>query len=158
MPHSESVFPLGVPIAPTEPTDINPTHIAEYGRGGLMSVADTTARNAIPSERLTVGMLVYVQSSSTYYTLTALPSTWTELQTGGGLEPLVPSPAGTYEIPSVTVNQYGQVTAAAENNDVASATTQDQILANVEILVFETIPEIESSGINSSTGFGWTTF
>lgn len=157
MPHSESVFPLGVPIAPTEPTDINPTHIAEYGRGGLMSVADTTARNAIPSERLTVGMLVYVQSSSTYYTLTALPSTWTELQTGGGgLEPLVPSPAGTYEIPSVTVNQYGQVTAAAENNDVAGATTQNQILANIEILTTVTIPDIESGGINNEVSFGWT--
>lgn len=76
MPHAESVFPLGIPIAPTEPTDPNPTHIAEYGRGGLMSVADAAARDAIPSDRKTVGMLVYVQSESSYYRLSALPSTW----------------------------------------------------------------------------------
>ena len=76
MPHTESVFPLGIPIAPTEPTDTNPTHIAEYGRGGLMSVANAAARDALPADRKTVGMLVYVQSESAYYRLSALPSTW----------------------------------------------------------------------------------
>ena len=76
MPHSESVIPIGVPIAPTEPDDINPTHIAEYGRGGCMSVADSTARDAIPSDRLTVGMLVFVQDEDTYYKLASLPGTW----------------------------------------------------------------------------------
>jgi hypothetical protein len=79
MPHSESVLPLGVPIAPVEPTDVNPTHIAEYGRGGLMSVANSTARSAIPSDRRTVGMLVYQQDMSSYFTLTALPNTWAKL-------------------------------------------------------------------------------
>lgn len=78
MPHTEAVLSLGVPIAPPEPTDVNPTHIAEYGRGGLHSVADITARNAIGTDRKKIGMLVYVQSESKYYTLTALPSTWTE--------------------------------------------------------------------------------
>lgn len=78
MPHSEAVLSVGVPIAPPEPTDINPTHIAEYGRGGLHSVADIAARNAIGTDRKKVGMLVYVQSESKYYTLTSLPGTWTE--------------------------------------------------------------------------------
>lgn len=87
MPHTESVFPLGVPIAPTEPTDTNPTHIAEYGRGGLMSVADLTARGAISDDRKKVGMLVYVQSEAKYFTLNALPSSWVELATGGTFNP-----------------------------------------------------------------------
>lgn len=136
MPHTESVFPLGVPIAPTEPTDTNPTHIAEYGRGGLMSVADLTARGAISDDRKKVGMLVYVQSEAKYFTLTALPNTWLELATGGGgLTPLVPSPAGTFNFANVTVDQYGRVTSATQNNDVASATTQQQILATVDFLI-----------------------
>jgi hypothetical protein len=84
MPHTESVFPLGIPIAPTEPTDTNPTHIAEYGRGGLMSVANAAARDALPADRKTVGMLVYVQSESAYYRLSALPSTWVVWGAGGG--------------------------------------------------------------------------
>lgn len=87
MPHSESVFPLGIPIAPTEPNDLNPTHIAEYGRGGLMSVATIAARDALPVSRKTVGMLVYVTAESKYYTLATAPSTWIELATGGSFVP-----------------------------------------------------------------------
>lgn len=149
MPHTESVFPLGIPIAPTEPTDINPTHIAEYGRGGLMSVANQTARDAIPSSRLTVGMLVFVQDGGKYYTLTALPGTWLELATGGaGLTPLVPSPAGSFNFANVTVDQYGRVTSATQNNDVASATTQQQILATVDLLVTDIL-------LNGVDGGSW---
>jgi hypothetical protein len=85
MPHSESVLPLGVPIAPTEPTDGNSTHIAEYGRGGLHSVSDLTARGAIATDRKKVGMLVWVESEVKYYRLSALPNTWVELSTGGGV-------------------------------------------------------------------------
>jgi hypothetical protein len=94
MPYDEPVFKLGIPIAPTEPDDVNPTHIAEYGRGGLMAVATTTARDAIPAARKTVGMLVYVSAESKYYTLSALPSTWTELATGGA----VPDPLTIVEL------------------------------------------------------------
>jgi hypothetical protein len=96
MPYNESVYKLGVPIAPTEPEDVNPTHIAEYGRGGLMSVATLAARDAIPAGRKTVGMLVYVSAESKYYTLTTLPSTWVELQTGGS--PSIPDPLTIVEL------------------------------------------------------------
>ena len=138
MPHSESVFPLGIPIAPTEPNDLNPTHIAEYGRGGLMSVATIAARDALPLSRKTVGMLVYVTAASKYYTLATAPSTWIELATGGGgLTPIVPSPAGSYLVPSITVDQFGRVTVASQNNDVASATTQQQILATLDQITNE---------------------
>jgi hypothetical protein len=106
MPHTEPVLPIGVPIAPTQPEDTNPTHIAEYGRGGLMSVATTTVRDAIPSGRKKVGMLVFVQADSKYYTLTSTPNTWTEF-VGSGTSPTA---------------------------DIATASTQDQILAEVESL------------------------
>jgi len=134
MPHTEAVLTVGVPLAPVEPADTNPTHIAEYGRGGLMSVASLAERDAIPSDRKKVGMLVYVQAVPAYYTLTALPNTWAALSTGG-LTPLDPSPAGTYSIPSITVDAFGRITTASLNNNVASATTQQQILATVDNLV-----------------------
>jgi hypothetical protein len=84
MPHSESVLPIGVPIAPTEPTDGNSTHIAEYGRGGLHAVADVASRNAIATDRKKVGMLVWVESEEKYFRLASLPNTWVELSSGAG--------------------------------------------------------------------------
>jgi hypothetical protein len=83
-------------------------------------------------------MLVYVTAESKYYTLATAPSTWIELATGGGgLTPIVPSPAGSYLVPSITVDQFGRVTVASQNNDVASATTQQQILATLDQITNE---------------------
>jgi hypothetical protein len=133
MPHSEAVFPLGVPIAPTEPADVNPTHIAEYGRGGCMSVATLVARDAIPESRRTVGMLVYVQAAASYYTLTALPNSWAQLSTGGGgLTPLFPSPAGEYPLMTATVDIYGRVIEAEATPNVAAASDVQTALGLLE--------------------------
>lgn len=59
-----------------------PTHIDSMGRGGLMVVADATARTAIPLLRKKIGMLVSMVSDGKVYRLTGLPNTWTELSRG----------------------------------------------------------------------------
>ena len=60
---------LSAPIVPQTTDDNFPTHFAELGKGGKMEVADTTARNAIPAERRTIGMFVTTQNDGKTYTL-----------------------------------------------------------------------------------------
>jgi hypothetical protein len=43
-------------INTTDPSDVYATHDAALGKGGFVSVADTTARDAITTERKTTGM------------------------------------------------------------------------------------------------------
>lgn len=62
-------------IAPSDTVDTYPTHDALYGMDGLRSVADITARNAIPNARRRDGMLVCTQDTATYWRL--LPAPWT---------------------------------------------------------------------------------
>lgn len=93
MPYDEPVIRTDAPIAPRERTDNVASHIAEYGRGGLHSVATEAARNAIPSQRLTVGMLVYIVAEDRYDKLTAItPSvTWAEDVVGSGSTTTIPT-------------------------------------------------------------------
>lgn len=60
---------ITAPIAPTSAGDTYASHIAEYGKGGYMAVADNTARDAITTDRRTYGMLVYVIATGIMYTL-----------------------------------------------------------------------------------------
>ena len=56
-------------IAPTDTLDVYPTHEAKYGHGGYREVADNTERDAIPTDRRSNGMIVFVQSSGIEYRL-----------------------------------------------------------------------------------------
>ena len=70
-------------IVTTSPADTYPTHDALYGKGGQRTVADTTARDAIPALRRAEGMLVYCQSNGTTYILASDLVTWSAFTTGG---------------------------------------------------------------------------
>jgi hypothetical protein len=59
-------IPLSDTIIPGGPF---PTHEARYGKGGFQSVADTTARDAIPNLNRVAGMHVYVVSEASTYVL-----------------------------------------------------------------------------------------
>lgn len=56
-------------IAPSSTADTYPVTDPQYGLGGLRTVTDSTARDAIPTERRQAGMVVYVIAASKYYTL-----------------------------------------------------------------------------------------
>lgn len=56
-------------IVPNALTDGYPTHTDIYGKGGFMSVADVTTRDAINSLRRKEGMLVYVIATDLLYQL-----------------------------------------------------------------------------------------
>lgn len=61
--------PITAPVAPSSTGDTYASHIAEYGKGGYMSVADTTARNNITTDRRTAGMCVYCRTEAVAYIL-----------------------------------------------------------------------------------------
>lgn len=61
-------------ITTSDDSDVYATHDAAYGKGGLRTVDDITARNAITTERRTEGMMVFVKSTGTYWKL--LPPPW----------------------------------------------------------------------------------
>jgi hypothetical protein len=56
-------------IAPTDTTDVYPTHSSEYGKGGYREVANLVERDGIPSPRRVGGMLVTTQDTGKIYRL-----------------------------------------------------------------------------------------
>jgi len=60
---------VGSAIAPYDSLDNQASHRDIYGEGGLRTVADNTARNAIYSARCKVGMVVFSEAVNTYYKL-----------------------------------------------------------------------------------------
>ena len=56
-------------IAPTDSLDVYPTHSSVYGLGGYREVADQAARDAIPLQRRTHGMMVFQQNDGKIYQL-----------------------------------------------------------------------------------------
>lgn len=56
-------------IVPFDTADTYPTHDESYGLGGYRSVASLTARDAIPTDRRSQGMLVYVIATNITYQL-----------------------------------------------------------------------------------------
>ena len=77
-------------IAPTDSTDVYPSHDSLYGRGGFKEVADNTERNNITSQRRREGMFVHSlddgSGNEKLYKLSGgiTNSNWQEVTLGGG--------------------------------------------------------------------------
>jgi hypothetical protein len=78
--------PLGGFVSPTDTEDTFAVTNPTYGLGGLRNVADTTTRNAIPTDRREQGMLVFVQNESVYYGLSGgiANTDWAVFSSSGG--------------------------------------------------------------------------
>lgn len=94
--------PLGGFISPTDSEDTFAVTNPTYGLGSLRTVGTTAERDAIFSPRREEGMIVFVQSNSTYYGLIGGTANgdWTELYLdsaggGGGSTLDVIGPSGT---------------------------------------------------------------
>ena len=81
---------VGAPVVPFDDADNQASHQAIYGEGGLRTVVNNTARNAIYSNRCEVGMMVYVSGDDKYYKLKSgytpgslVDGDWEELEFGG---------------------------------------------------------------------------
>ena len=77
---------MGVPVT----SEITPygggafaTHDEQFGKGGFRSVADVTARNALPAGRRAAGMWVKTLSDGLLFSLGADLTTWTQVAFGG---------------------------------------------------------------------------
>ena len=68
---------VAAPIVPGSTLDVFPTHDAQYGRGGFRAVVDVAARDAIPSERKSAGMVVRTISTGVNWVLAPDLITWT---------------------------------------------------------------------------------
>lgn len=111
------------PLAPTSLTDTYPTHEAEYGAGGMRSVADHAARNAITTARREQGMLVVTNNDELTWMLLASPwdgtdADWIQFSTlpGAAYLPIAPiafafgdAPGAIYTAPVMQVLTYCRV-------------------------------------------------
>jgi len=85
MSANTGVLVLG-PIRPFDSTDTYPTCLSDEMLGGLHVGANLTALQAIPSLRLSAGMLGFTDDSNTLYKLGGDLATWTSLSViGSGL-------------------------------------------------------------------------
>lgn len=70
-------------ISTTAPSDTYATHDSNLGQGGLHSVADAVARDAIPLARRQAGMMVFTAGNQKHWVLNIDLITWIEITLGG---------------------------------------------------------------------------
>lgn len=66
-------------VAPSDSTDVYPSHDAKYGKDGYRSVADHTERDNISTDRRRWGMVVFTQNDEKRWQLGSDLTTWTDI-------------------------------------------------------------------------------
>ena len=82
MSEIKNTLKISAPLTPYDTDDVYPTHLPEYGKGGLRAVETIEERDNIPVERRELGMFVYVKENEVTYVLRgSLENTsWIELE------------------------------------------------------------------------------
>ncbi len=82
MSEIKNTLKISAPLTPYDTDDVYPTHLPEYGKGGLRAVETIEERDNIPVERRELGMFVYVKDSEITYVLrgTLENNGWIELE------------------------------------------------------------------------------
>lgn len=125
--------PLGGFIAPNDSADTYATHDEQYGRGGFRSVADLTARDAIPADRRKLGMEVKVLADGKKYELIGgtANSNWQEVVTGGEVDPAVITQAVNNAVPpAVNTALSTEVPTLVEN-----ALTTSELITSMRLTI-----------------------
>lgn len=138
---------LSAPVVPFTTDDEYPTHVDEYGRGGLMALADTHARDAIPAGRLKLGMFVSTVADKKLWRLDALdPLTWTLFAGVDGDFAPVESPlfTGTPKAPTAA--------AGTQTDQIATTSFVHQELAAIGYLHTQNDPALTWT-INHNLGY-----
>lgn len=114
--------PLTGKVAPTDTTDTFATHVDIYGEGGYMTVANTTERDAITTERRKQGMAVFVNDTNEMYILQdgVTNADWV-LFTGGG---------GSGDMQDVFDNSTPNVTAVDYSKELSLSAGDVNILTD----------------------------
>lgn len=135
---------VGLPLSTNAENDPSYVQDPKYGLGGLRSVADITARNAILQARRQIGMLVYVESVSKYYSLIGGTGDafWTEFSSGvsgstGGITDLYGT-SGEIEVTgsgnSYTIGLPNDVTISGTLNVVGNLNINGYVISDGVII------------------------
>jgi hypothetical protein len=122
-----------------------PTHDAAYGKGGYLSVADVTARNAIATARRTEGMRVRTNDTGMEWILTSDLLTW--VQAPGSTRQDIISMAGT------VIDIYVDISGDDGYDGLSYATAYRTIQAAIDSIP-ENLYTIYGKSVNVHLGTG----
>ena len=114
-------------VVPFTDADGYPTHDALYGKGGWREVDTAADRDAIATERLSDGMVVWVREDKIAYQYQDSDGTWQALAVGcGGGSDL--NWKGTWS--STTAYEVGDAVARNGSSYIAIASSRNQVPPN----------------------------
>ncbi len=164
------------PIRPNDSADTYPSHESIYGKGGWREVQTVAERDAIPTERRSSGMAVFVTADQVLYLLNLDMATWTAFNlsfspVGVGVTEEFTVAAGTTSIVltnsfsqgvilGVYINGLKQQTADFTATAPRTITFSEAILANnskikVEFGIAQSLTQLMASSVNVNDAGGF---